>query len=195
MMATPVSIAQKYIGQTEVPLGSNSGAFVRACQRYTWLKGTGWPWCVAFVQRCFAESGRKLSWGTAGAHDLYERGKAAGWAKKSPRANDIAIWNVGSGHASIVERYDPATGNVITIDGNSGDRVKRCLRNIKYARGFIRVPIAPTPQPKVKRPKSQIVTSESGAKVAVRTGGLLHGWLAKVSGNPWNPPNQDRKKK
>jgi hypothetical protein len=27
-----------------------------------------------------------------------------------------------------------------------------------------------------------------------KTSGLLHGWLAKVSGNPWNPPNQDRNK-
>jgi hypothetical protein len=42
-----------------------------------------------------------------------------------------------------------------------------------------------TPKPKPKPEPKRKRTSGSG---------LLHGWLAKVSGNPWSPPNQDRKK-
>jgi uncharacterized protein (TIGR02594 family) len=193
-MPTPISVAKRYIGKAEVPIGSNSGAFVRACQRYTWLAGTGWPWCVAFVQRCFAESGRKLPWGTAGAYDLYARGKAAGWAKKTPKANDIAVWNVGAGHASIVERYDPVSGNVITIDGNSIDQVRRCLRHISHARGFIRVPVKAKPQPKAKKPKAEVVTSASGSEVVVYSSRLRKILAATGIGNFTQPANQDRQK-
>ena len=47
-----------------------------------------------------------------------------------------------------------------------------------------------TPKPKAKpkppaKPKAKRVSGR----------GLLHGLLAKVSGNPWNPPNQDRDKR
>jgi hypothetical protein len=178
----------------EDPRGSNTGKFVIGCQRYTWLPGTGWPWCVAFVQRVFAEVNLKLPWGSAGAWDLYERAKKAGWAKKVPKPGDIAIWNIGSGHASIVRRV---LGDYVeTIDGNVGDKVTLCRRSVVLARGFIRHPgltLAPVDVPDVKPPKKETVGSASGDPVIVYRG-MLHGWLAKASGNPWNPPNQDRKK-
>ncbi len=191
--------AQLYIGMGEDPPGSNTGKFVRECQRYTWLSGTGWPWCVAFCQRVFAECGYKLPWGSAGAYDIYDRAKKAGWTKRTPKPGDIAIWNIGAGHASIVKSYDAKAKIVTTIDGNVSDRVIVCHRLLEDARGFIRHPklkVHPQPMtvPKQKPPKKEKVTSASGDSVVVKNG-LLHGWLAKVSGNPWSPPNQDRKKK
>jgi hypothetical protein len=187
-----IARAQLYVGMHEEPSGSNSGAFVRKCQSFTWLKGTGWPWCVAFCQRVFAECGFKLPWGSAGAWDLYAYARRAGWTKKIPKPGDIAIWNFGTGHASIVRRV---LGTAVeTIDGNVGDKVSICVRPIAEARGFIRNPAfttkTPPPVPKVKKPKKEIVGSASGAQVVAYTSPL---WRLLQSA-PWIPANQSRKK-
>jgi len=184
--------AQLYIGRGEIPPGSNTGPFVRECQRYTWLPGTGWPWCVAFCQRVFAECGLKLPWGSAGAYDIYDRAKKAGWAKRTPKPGDIAIWNFGTGHASIVRRV--LGSYVETIDGNVGDKVSVCTRPISETRGFIRHPgltaKKPVVVPPVKKPKKEVVGSASGTTKTVTTSAL---W-ALFQSMPWIPANQDRKK-
>ena len=50
-----VAWCKMQVGETETPPGSNSGAFVQFCQSHTWLKGTGWPWCAAFVVTAISE--------------------------------------------------------------------------------------------------------------------------------------------
>jgi hypothetical protein len=41
-------------------LNTNTGPRVRQYQRATGLKGTGWPWCAAFVTWCYEEAGLLL---------------------------------------------------------------------------------------------------------------------------------------
>ena len=195
-MTTPtqrvIARAQLYIGQHEDPMGSNRGAFVQKCQSFTWLRGTGWPWCVAFCQRVFTECNLKLPWGSAGAWDLYARAQKVGWTHRIPKVGDIAIWNFGTGHASIVRRV---LGNSVeTIDGNVGDKVSVCTRPISEARGFIRHPgltaKKPVVVPPVKKPKKEVVGSAAGTTKTVTTSAL---W-ALFQSMPWIPANQGRKK-
>lgn len=194
-----ISLAQKivnkaasYNGQHEEPPHSNAGAFVVACFTYTWLKFRQIPrgkayWCVAFVQMVFAKCGLKLPWGTAGAYDLYARGKAAGWAVAIPKMGDIGIWNIGDGHANVVNGYNAKTRVVTTWDGNVSDRVGLHHYSINQARGFLRHPslrakpkpvIPPKKKPKqAKQPLYEVLSSASGKSVVVYRGT----WVKVVS--------------
>ncbi|HMA26090.1 MAG: CHAP domain-containing protein [Solirubrobacterales bacterium] len=184
--------ASAYIGNHEEPMGSNDGSFVRECFKHTWLKFKAIPkgkayWCVAFVQRVFDECGLSWPWKTAGAYDFGDRGTQAGWAHKLPKPADVAVWNIGDGHASIVRSYDAKTGLVTTIDGNVSDRVMLCTRPIAEARCFIRHPSLhskpkPAPAPP-KPPLWEVLTSQSGKSVVVyrnRRSKVL-AWLGKQS--------------
>jgi len=44
-----VAKALSQVGVREVPKNSNTGKRVREYQAATWLEGTGWAWCAAFV--------------------------------------------------------------------------------------------------------------------------------------------------
>lgn len=44
-----VEILLTKVGVREIPANSNRGPDVEEFQRATWLAGTGWPWCAAFV--------------------------------------------------------------------------------------------------------------------------------------------------
>lgn len=50
-----VRIAVAYIGNKEIPAGSNAGPFVEACLKTVGL-GKGFPWCAAFTYRVFNEA-------------------------------------------------------------------------------------------------------------------------------------------
>ena len=43
-----LAIAHTYIGQKEIPAGSNAGEFVEGCLKLVGL-GKGFAWCQAFV--------------------------------------------------------------------------------------------------------------------------------------------------
>lgn len=44
-----IELAQGEVGVQEEPANSNKGKRVQEYQRATWLDGTGWPWCAAFI--------------------------------------------------------------------------------------------------------------------------------------------------
>lgn len=167
-----LALAIRDIGTKEVPPGSNTGTRVREMQGNTWLPGTGWPWCAAAVCTWYEEAGYRLPDPSAGAKDLTQRAARNGWGRSVPiRAASpgaIVSWNIGSGHVSLLERYDERTGLVHTVDGNSGDMVKRCARPASLV--FMAVIVAgdgTVTRPKPKGPWRQIVTSESGHEVVV----------------------------
>ena len=56
---TALETAKGYIGQKEVPAGSNAGVFVEACLRTIGL-GKGYAWCAAFVYRCVSEAAKAI---------------------------------------------------------------------------------------------------------------------------------------
>jgi uncharacterized protein (TIGR02594 family) len=177
-----VSKARSYLGQHEVPSGSNTGPFVRLCQACTWVKGTGWPWCAAFVCKVHKDVGLKLPFPSAGAHDLYDHARAAGWAVKTPIPGCVADWNIGSGHTSFVIAVDLKAKTVRTIGGNESDAVRETTRPISLARGFWVHPklvAKPAPPIKVKKPKTEKATSASGTVAIVYASPMLK-LLAKL---------------
>ena len=142
-----LAIAAKQLGVRESPPGSNN-------VRYnTWyygreVMGSGYPWCMVFVQWVFAQAGVKLPRRTASCGDLMRAAQAAGcWVTKDFLPGDVAIFNFPGGaatdHCGIIESL--TDGGIITIEGNTGStsdadggQVQRRERPVKYIVGAVR---------------------------------------------------------
>lgn len=170
-------LAAKEIGIAEVPDGSNSGPRVRWYQAATWLGGSFWPWCAAFCCRMAEQAGFKLAYKGAGAYAWYDDGAQlvgkkiprSGWKKVIP--GDFAVWALGAGHISIVERIDP-DGTVHSIDGNVSNMVARRSRPLDQVYGFVHLDEAAVKPPKpVTPPTFEVVSSESGTAQVFYSGG------------------------
>lgn len=141
---TPLEYARTQVGKAEDPKGSNWGADVK---RYLSNVGIKFPaaWCMAFVQTCFLESGRKLPLKTGGVLALY--GASLKYKVASPAPGDVMIMRFkgGKGHTGIVESVN---GDKVTvIEGNSNDEhsregyeVCRNTRPISSIHAFLRFP-------------------------------------------------------
>lgn len=120
---SPLDVARGELGTTESPAGSN-------CVKYnTWFYGREvrdtadrkYPWCMAFVQWCFAQAGCRLPHVTASCGDLLS------WYKRNcpervvtaPQTGDIIIYNFG--HTGIVEGVGVGkdAGYILAIEGNT----------------------------------------------------------------------------
>jgi hypothetical protein len=159
MAAAIVRNAEEEIGTKEQG-GNNRGKRVQEYQAATWLEGTGWAWCAAFV--CFvlrdaiAEFGA-VPWKrplTAGAYDFENWAKqnaAAGVQLFKParktkiKAGDIVVFNIS--HIGIAVKDQASDGSVETVEGNTGpeggrdgDGVWRKNRHVSEFRAVIRVP-------------------------------------------------------
>lgn len=117
-----LKVAAKQLGVRESPPGSNK-------VRYnTWyygreVQGSGFPWCVTFVQWVFDQAKVKLPMRTASCGDLMRAAQAAGcWVKKNFLPGDVVIFDFPKGadtdHCGIVESV--TTTGVVTIEGNTG---------------------------------------------------------------------------
>lgn len=169
-----VAWALAKVGLSEKPPGSNRGEFVEFCQSQTWLKGTGWPWCAAFVVAAIQEGGGvTYPDPTAGAWDLLSRGAKRGWAlpanSKLVIPGDIVVFNIGSGHTGIVTKV--TTNQVFSVDGNAGDAVRQCARPLSQVRGFVHWP--ESLPARAKSPKWQVVGSASGRRKLVVAGKVV----------------------
>lgn len=165
--------AIKNIGQKEIPAGSNSGPFVQACQKATWLGGTGWPWCAAFCLAATQAAGFTGLDRTAGAWDALARAAKKGWSVEPKEyekviPGDLVVFNTGSGHIAIVESFSEQGGVVYcnSVDGNASDQVKRCTRPLSSVKGFITWPEDGVPAGK-SRKLAQVVGGESGKRKLV----------------------------
>lgn len=167
-----VAWAINEIGVTEHPPGSNCGPAVAFYQQHTWLKPGPWPWCVAFALAAVEEgAGVEYPDPTAGAFDLLRRAEKRGWARGRDypaKPGDIAVFQIASGHAAIVEKV---LGDFVhTIDGNSADSVRRCVRPISQVRGYVDWPVVGLPARKRSKRIAQIVGGESGRRKLVVAG-------------------------
>ena len=107
----PLKAAQGELGNTESPAGSNRTKYGK------WMGMDGQPWCMSFVQYCFAMAGYPLPYKTGSCSDLLS------WYRKNkpecivttPKARDIVIYNFG--HTGILE--SAATGTVTVVEGNT----------------------------------------------------------------------------
>jgi hypothetical protein len=161
-------------------MGSNRGQRVEFYQRFDWINGGGYAWCVCFFQAAWAVGGKyKLPYATAGAWDFERWARNAGpqwhatqaqWRQVKP--GDGVVFNVGSGHFAMVEYFEEVGSKVLvhSVDGNSSDQVKRSTRELSLVRGFVTPPEKEVMPPPVKQPMWTVVTSESGSKKVLYSG-------------------------
>lgn len=156
-------IAERYVGvKGEGPRG-NHGAEIRRFQESTWLEGTGWPWCAAFVSYVFQVAARDEGFALVSIDALPRTPRAYDfdtvWAQRNsalvfsprqkkirPRRGDIVVFNFS--HVGIIARA-PGTGGIVeTVEGNTspgntgsqrdGAGVYRRRRNVSLVRNFVR---------------------------------------------------------
>jgi CHAP domain len=120
--------------------GANTGSRVRYYQAATWLGGTGWPWCAAFVCRCWREVYGSVPRATAGAWDFTDN-SGIRVPVSQIRAGDAVSYNTGSGHINIATG-PPSNGRIPTIGGNEGDSVKRSSWPVSMVHSACRHPKA-----------------------------------------------------
>lgn len=135
---TLARIAESQVGVREDPRKNNTGVQVQAYQSATWLAGTAWPWCAAFVCWCVWQTLQQLGlkpadWvrpRTTGAWDLENWGRGVSPHKRNgawqvfrstpqtpPRRGDIITFTWS--HCGIVTGYDPKTKCIYTVEGNA----------------------------------------------------------------------------
>ena len=140
MSRDPLKVAQGELGNTESPAGSNRTKYGK------WYGMDGNPWCMMFVQYCFAMAGYPLPHKTASCSDLlsWYRKYAPECIVTAPKARDIVIYNFG--HTGILE--SAAAGTVTVVEGNTsagaagsqdnGGGVFRRSRSRTLVQAFIR---------------------------------------------------------
>lgn len=118
-----LNAALSQLGTKESPPESNRVKY------NTWyygkeVSGAAYPWCMAFVQWCYARAGLALPFRTAscGALLRWYREHDPGCVTKTPVPGDIVIFDFPGGaatdHTGIFERLRGDA--VTTIDGNTG---------------------------------------------------------------------------
>ena len=132
-------IAAEEIGVKEIG-NTNRGVKVQEYQRATNLKGTGWPWCAAFVcwvvreamRRWEAERGSKLTFTrpqTAAAYGFDEWSLKQDKSTKTRRRHTgepIGIFSLHSAsHCGIAISAPDKKGNFRTIEGNTNKKGSR----------------------------------------------------------------------
>ena len=147
-----VELAKKEVGVREHPRNTNRGKRVQEFQNATWLDGTGWAWCAAFICWLCREAGVKDSVRpkTAGAWD-FER-----WARKasSPvnlykpasktkiQAGDILVFSqshIGlASHGQGVKSVSTIEGNTDASGSREGGGVYARSRRLSEVRSVIR---------------------------------------------------------
>lgn len=164
----------------ETPDGSNRGpiqvtgphrAGVDFFQEHDFLPGYAYPWCVdTWLSAWAVGAGRTLPYLSAGAYDILNWAKRAGWYRASADCvpGDALVFQVGAGHLATLEAQDGPDW-VKTIDGNHGNRVARARRPRSSCLGGIHVPEDKAPDPPAPERFYVIATSESGHKVLVFT--------------------------
>lgn len=154
-----VAKALSQVGVREVPKNSNTGKRVREYQAATWLEGTGWAWCAAFI--CWTV--QKALEGYPTVPKGFKRPETAGawdfenWATKMKgrgverfeagerpiEPGDILVYTFS--HIGIAVTKE-SRGSVETVEGNSdpsgtreGGGVYRQTRKLSLVREVIRV--------------------------------------------------------
>lgn len=148
-----LNISRGLLGTGEDPAGSNHNFIT------DWyadrINNNGFrraPWCAMSRSYCFDSAGGDLTY----AYCPYiERDAKAGvnglaWLAMTPEVGAWVLYDfVGHGEATHVGEVEAvnADGTIITLEGNIGDAYRREHRDLKYVRGFVRVPYDGAPGP------------------------------------------------
>ena len=144
-----LTVARRQLNVRECPPDSNNVRY----NTWYWgreVSGSGYPWCMVFVQWVFAQAGVKLPVRTASCGALMNAAKAAGcWVTAGFKPGDVVIYDFPGGaatdHCGIVETELPDYG-VQAVEGNTsqsgsqsnGGMVCRKNRPGKYIVGAVR---------------------------------------------------------
>ena len=154
-----LTVARRQLNVRECPPDSNNVRY----NTWYWgreVSGSGYPWCVVFVQWCFDQAGVTLPARTASCGELMRAAKAAGcWVVRDFQPGDVVIYDfsgkrITTEHCGVVEVVLPDYG-VQAIEGNTstsgsqsnGGMVCRKNRAGKYIIGAVR----PTFEPEKKK--------------------------------------------
>lgn len=117
-----VKIALSYVGQKEVPAGSNWGKFVQDCLKTV---GITFPaaWCVSFTHRCYLEAANQLKIPnphprTAGVLKCMQMAGASRQIAKK----DATEQNILSGYLGIMD-FGKGLGHIYIVVSVEGDKV------------------------------------------------------------------------
>jgi hypothetical protein len=107
--------------------GYNTGADVQKYQAATWLRGTGWSWCCAFVVWCFKTAGKHDVRPTASVQDFFDYYKSKGCQVSRPYRGDVICYDWSSrgrygSHIGFVSRVLALRKDrflVRTVEGNT----------------------------------------------------------------------------
>lgn len=154
-------------GVHEVPMGSNRGPRVQHYQSADWIQGGGYPWCVCFWLCALRDNGVKWPYPSPGAYHLFDWCKKNGRTTANPKPGDGVCFNMGSGHWGIFLRFEGA--DVVTVDGNRGDRVGVFRTARSSVRGYATWNERAVVQPVVTPPLYDIATSVSGHRKFLTT--------------------------
>lgn len=140
---TVLAAARRELGTKESPANSNRVKY------NTWyygreVSGAAYPWCMVFVQWCFAQAGaaKLLPLRTASCGALMRAAKKAGlWVEGDFRPCDVVIYDFPGGadtdHCGIVESVRAA--GITAIEGNTSQAGSQsnggevCRKNRKYS--------------------------------------------------------------
>lgn len=127
-----LAVARAEIGTYESPPNSNK-------QKYgAWYGWNGVPWCMIFVQYCFAMAGAAIPFRTASCTSLMNYAKKVGrWVEGDFLPGDVMIMQFKDGrHTGILEKSD-GSGIFVCIEGNtsykSDDNGGEVMRRTRYA--------------------------------------------------------------
>lgn len=113
-------VAQGYLGVEETPGKLNSPVIQRWLRNLrAWWSDDATPWCATFVAECFLEVDidRPAAW--------YRAKAWLDWGRELtvPRLGCVIVYErKGGGHVGFVVGRD-ASGRIMTLGGNQGDRV------------------------------------------------------------------------
>lgn len=188
-----LAIARAELGYTESPRGSNRTKYG------VWFGMNGQPWCMMFVQWCFAQAGASNllpDTTTASCGTMMRAAQAAGcWVTGDYQPGDVVIYDFPGGadtdHTGIVEKN--AGGGVMAIEGNTGSgndanggQVQRRIRSNKLIKGAVR------PAYEEEKEEDKVVTYERLADVPEKfrptidklmTAGIIQGDGSDPTGN------------
>lgn len=151
-------------------MGSNKGARIRMYGLATQAPLRFYPaaWCAYFASWVTQQAGIPIGWDGLGdglVSRLRDWGHKTGLWRTTPQPGDLIAFPE---HIGIVESLQP-NGLVTTIEGNTGDAVRRRLRLIKSASGFIRVAAMNPPVPVLTAPSDTVYRTEP-VTLTVRNG-------------------------
>lgn len=139
--ATVVAVAERDIGVTESPPGSNRGERIDEMARNwgTWMYGR--PWCGSALYDWYKRAGFPIADnpGHPSTQTMWDRAKANGTLTSTPVPGAAIVWE--GIHTGLVVAV--GDGVVHTIEGNSGDAVTRRVRPYSGTHRYI-VPVGLT---------------------------------------------------